>query len=316
MHLSPSSQRLKKEVDHRICNTLEKIRLTLNLNVRIFSDYLKITEKSYTENSTLRKAPPLEALFNILEVFSLSFDSVIEGKINYKALSEHYHGNKSYIPERYTTAAFSKKRTSIHMLDFLENVFSWKTRLKVLRHFQIPESCFYCPDEMINIFFLSDLCEYLKVENFSEQTLFLMGQHSVISNLNSEFGKFLSTFGSPQDLHERIFTDLINQYYDKNHLYNLMDLKKNSCTIEALCNPKVTDLLKVRNLGNHDVCIARAGGFSSLTGYLGLPYSKVNEMTCVHKGDPSCKFEIDYSDAATRYQQTSSAMQQPSRYYH
>jgi predicted hydrocarbon binding protein len=96
----------------------------------------------------------------------------------------------------------------------------------------------------------------------------------------------------PIEIYERMFGDLL-QFYENNHHYFILSLDDEGCLVEVCSNPDVAEALSLYHLGSSDLCQTRAGVMASAPGYIGLPSAEVTEVTCVHRGDVSCRFEIN-----------------------
>jgi predicted hydrocarbon binding protein len=217
--------------------------------------------------------------------------------IDFGLLASRVRGDAGQFPERYVAGAFSRKRTSINILAYLEDFHSWEMRDQILRQFQMSEAALRDPNEWINVRFLSDLCEYLSKHGFSESALVAMGSYSLITNFDSNLGIEFRKLQSPSEVIENCFGPLVT-LYDRNIDYKIAELHEECAVIEARSNRDVLDALKIREIGNTPYCQVKSGVFSSLVGYLGLPFARVEETSCVHRGDEYCRYEIIYEHAA------------------
>jgi hypothetical protein len=213
------------------------------------------------------------------------------------ALQAHSLGDIFYVPARYIHAAFSRRRTSINLLEYIEKLMGWDARKRILDHFQLTDAVFADPDAHINFLFPSDLCEYLVRSGYSPSIFPNMGAHSIVTNKHTPLGTLMASFETPLKLHESTFGDIVGQSFDRNCNYRLLELTEESCLIGANFTQELQDLLRLKKPGNIQACSVRGGSFSTLTGYLDLPRSEVIEETCVHRGDASCTYRIIYGRA-------------------
>ncbi len=289
---------MKKSINTSIWVTIDKIMHTLCWNDAELLERLQITEKQFMHQKKLNLSPSLDAITNLTESLGISIESLINGKIDFQTLLDHASGNLTKLPERYSSAKFSKVRTSIHLLDFIENNLGWSAKKTIYNHFQINESIFENAESTVNFLMPSDICQYIG-EKFKAPTslLYKIGAHSSTVNKNSILARVLSAYKKPKELHENIFTEIVHRFYDKNQIYKILKLTNQYCIVELNFRDEVKDLLKLKTPGNQFACHSIAGSISSLTGYINLPNSKVTKIDCIHQGGCSCKFLIDFSVA-------------------
>ncbi len=287
----------------RLRSTIEKIRGSLELSKEELLDILELTEKEYTQVVAFKKDLPLLSAHAFAERFDLSLDRLMRGEVDLGALTKRFRqGDVEALPERYANVAFSRRRTSINILDYVRDTFGWQARAQILRYFQMNEAHFVDPDKTVNFQFITDLCEYLKTKKDSDDEMFMqMGAYSVISNGNSNLARLYSKMNGPKELYETVFTLLIQSYYDKNVDYRLVQLSDTSCGVIAYPNQEVQEGLRKINIGSREVCLSRIGSFSCLTGYLQLPFAHVRKSKCIHSGDSYCYYYIDFELPAQLY---------------
>jgi hypothetical protein len=275
--------------------TLDKISHTLGWKIDDVCDRLQLSEKQFLHQKSINLSPSLSAITHLTESIHISIDAVVTGKIDYKTLRAHFNGDLKAIPERYSIAKFSKIRTSTHILDFVEKHLGWDAKKSIYNHFQINEAIVENDEEMVNFLLPSDICRYVG-EKFKAPEIYLekIGAHSAVVNKNSIVGKIVSTYESPKELYENMFTEAVHRLYDKNQTYRILKLTDQYCIVEPSFREEVKDLLQLKTPGNRFACHSIAGSISSLTGYMDLPYSKVTKIDCVHKGGCSCKYKIDF----------------------
>jgi hypothetical protein len=220
------------------------------------------------------------------------------GQIDYRTLAARILKGENLLPERYTKAAFSKRRTSIYMLEYVAGVFNEGHRQNILRHYQLNERIFQEPDAPINILFPMDVCEYLKKFRLMDnEALQSMGRSSSLAARFPTILKPMSELKSVKEIHELMCTELMEKYFEKNYFYRLIRASEKECVILGLPNPEVEELLGLKNAGTSAICSVRNGFASSFPNFIGLPYSRVRKTACVHNGDPECRFEINYEHA-------------------
>jgi len=286
------SLNLKKE--HSIWNTLYQIRSCLNIDHKQFAEALSLSFNQYQKIGSLKQMPSAHSIINLADFLDLSYEKIMTGSIDFKALSRRYSGDSKAIPEKYMKAPRSKKRTSINVLDYLEQTYGWQTRQNALRHFQLSEEAIENPEEWINVLFLMDLCNYLAQLGFSDKELFHMGGFSVMSNFDSELGQKYQRLESVKEIIQTCFEEFAPIYYDKNVDYKIVKMTKNQAIIKAISNKEAKESLDLKEIGNTNYCKTKTGAFASFPAYIGLPYAHTSEVSCIHRGDSSCQYLIDF----------------------
>jgi hypothetical protein len=292
-----------------ILETLERCRITLKLDVSGWCEILGLTRDEFL---TIRKGLMEIPAFSILyaaEFLSLTPGELVTGQLDYPRLARRILGPGRPLPERYSTAAFSKTRSPITVLNYIEQRIGWRERIWHLRRLGLDDGFFVDPTEQINIRFITDLLQSLSDEGFSDAAIFEMGAHSLHTNRGTVLSQVYSQSRRPSEIYEHMFGDLQKQY-EMNCDYSIVKMTGTSCVVESRSRKSVADELRVRSLGSHGICGLRTGIMSSATGYLGLPFAKVSVHGCEHSGDAACRFEIDFEKAKTTYSNRSLSARQ------
>ncbi len=269
----------------------------MGLDTQIWSDQLGMTPQGYGQLRTNPKAVSIDTVLRLSERLDVSFEALITGHIDYSLIAAQQGGQPTALPERYATAAFSKRRTSIHLLEYLSKRYSPELKQHILRHFQLNEAVFSDPDAEISVRFLIDLCAYLRNLGFSEDELLAMGAYSVVTNRNTALAEKLASAASPLELHELFTTDVVSKYYERNFEYRILQGSAHTCIIEVRPRQELVQALGTHKPGNPSLCLLRAGSLATLTGYLHLPFSSIREISCTHRGDSACRYELDFTKA-------------------
>lgn len=281
---------------------LDRLQDTAGVSAELWADLLEIANpaeiRALFEGKASQKISE-RALLNLSEYLELSPEKIVTGKVDFQTLAAHRNGNVTRVPEYYSIGASSRVRTSAHLFDCVESLFGWRARADLLRRHQITDAILREPDMRINIRFLSEVCDDIEKLGVGNQAFFQMGFRSLYRNFHSELGESFRATKSTTELFEKCFDELVHKYYDQNFQYRILMMENSICYVEAVSNPDICDQLGTSVLGNRLTCQNKLGVLSSLTGYKRLPFSRVREVRCIHHGDPSCVFEIDFSRADT-----------------
>ena len=297
MRLSNESSRLKKVKLPNTWDTIHRIEQTLGLFDQDLSDKLQLTHKELAKIRETKKEVSADKIFSLAERLDISFNSIVNGKIDYQALAQHYFGNKSFVPERYASGdAFSRRRSTLFILNYIEKNFGWKERLYVLRNFQLNESIFSNPDLPISFLFASDLCEYLRRYKLDRTSMIQIGVQSyrtVAGPLKAE----LANCTNVSEIYERMCGELIQKHFEKNFQYRVLKMNDGNCTISVRPNQMLTDLLETRSVSNPGTELTRLGITVALPTILGLPVAEVKQTASIHDGAKEIRYEIDFTEA-------------------
>ncbi|MEO5971482.1 MAG: hypothetical protein ABIQ95_16280 [Bdellovibrionia bacterium] len=277
-----------------IQDTLERIQVTLNFSPEEFLSILELNQRDYDQVLSGERAVSSSLISRLAEQLDLCPNNILSGKIDFKALSAHFSGNPTLLPERYAFAALSRRRTSIHLLNTIELNYGWRTRERIIRQLQVNESILSSPDAPISMRFPLDLFEIIQTLDRRKNVIFEMGRGYVSTNYYSKLGELYRGLSSPKKLYERTFPYLASIYYETNTIYRLMKLSDSHCVIEATPNPQLIEAFKTKFIGSLGACQQKLGAFASLPLYHSLPLAKIHETACIHKGDPSCLFHVDF----------------------
>ncbi|MGZ3725655.1 MAG: hypothetical protein ACXWQQ_07635 [Pseudobdellovibrio sp.] len=276
--------------------TFERLRVTSNMSSPQWLELLNLSWNDYQNFKISKYELPEKSLENVAKYFSLTPEQITNGGIDYRNIAVQFEKNQAEMPELYAKAAFGRKRTSITSLDFVEKFAGWRLRLDSIRQLNVAESLLQDPFSSISMRFITDLCSYLYKRQFQKSDFFAMGAFTYEGNKDSVVGKLFAEMPSPQDAYEFFFQECM-KLFEQNCIYTITRMGENSLSVEYITNPYVAAESGVRHLGNTHVCQVKMGLIANIPRYLGLPASKIKEVSCVHTGDNVCCLEVDFSDA-------------------
>lgn len=273
---------------------LDRVRYCLAWEHEDAADRLRLTLGEYHQLRSHGAPPPAIPLLELCEDLRLDFRELSRGRVDVVALERHLLGDFDFIPDRYMIAAFSRRRTSLHLIDFLDRAWGEAEVDHLLRKFQVRRSVFERPDSMISIRFLTELCEELASNGVPNEVFVRMGSNAAVVNRDSPLGDRLRQCRTLQEAFDLQVNQLTGMY-DNNHRYRFVKLTETSCVIESADVPEVTEGLGVRFLGNPAVCAVKMGVGAAVPGFFGLTAGSAVETHCVHRGDAACRMMIDFS---------------------
>jgi hypothetical protein len=216
------------------------------------------------------------------------------GPIDYAAVARRYRRSSEFVPERYLKGAFSRRRTSLDVLGYVEEFFGWRARLSIMQHFGMPESFFEDPDKFVSYSFVSDVCQYLGDRGFNLDTFVEMGKFAFMVNRRSVIASTLQACRSPKELYDLQINHLMGNF-DFNCNYKTTELTDDHCEFSIHERREVAAEIGVKRLGNPMACAARVGRAAALSGFAGFGMSHAYETMCVHRGDPYCSVRVEFN---------------------
>ncbi len=301
MEIAAKNYKLKKGMYPEIWDTFERIAMTLNLKDSEFADMLLLTQHELLKFREHKKDLPFIKLFNLSERLNISFDSIITGKIDYQALAQHYFGNLTYLPEKYSNCKLGRRRSSVMILNFIETNFGWKERLSVLRRFQLNEAIFAKPDEPISFDFNSELLDYLVKYKIDKNFLPKIGIQSFLKTYPLAVKNELNGCTDVGEIYERFCDQIIEKYFEKNFQYKIEKMRHDSCIVIATPNQDLIETLKNNTPGSSITSLYRLGVASIYPGIIGLPQATARQTASIYDGAPYIRYEINYEKAQTIY---------------
>lgn len=283
---------------HVVRETLDRLQSCAELDGgrtgrKVWRSIVELTDRELTEIKALRVDVSPKTLERVAAHFGVSEESILSGGIDFHEIAVRM-GTRQGLPERYQKGAFSRRRTPITSLEFVEKIAGWRTRRRVLRHFRTGEAQFTDPMGLISHRFISDFCLYLRSnEGFGSEHYFQIGTYSLAGNQNTLISETFSRLSGPSELYEKLFTEMM-KFFEYNCCYKLLESTPDSCVVDAIPYQDVLEAMGVKLLGNPSVCDLKTGMLASMTGYLGLPYARVEHTHCAHRGDSVCRYRIIY----------------------
>lgn len=276
-----------------VAETFERLRWTANLSQQKWIDLMGIQWWQYHRIKAGTEAIPNKVIERVAQYFKISPKNLIAGNVDFGEVAAMVHKG-SALPERYTKAAYGRKRTTITSIEFLEKYFGWRLKLDVLAAHGATEADLRDPFSPISMHLISDICAYLHDHRqFRAPDFQAMGAYSYFANRKTLVGKIFSEMRSPSELYEFFILEAM-KIFEQNCIYSIERKNDNGMTIDVLTHPDVAAECGVRHLGNVHTCHLKAGMVVTLPRYLNLPNAKVRKTACVHQGDSVCRYEVDF----------------------
>jgi hypothetical protein len=251
------------------------------------AETLAVSTREFEALRAHKKSISTHSLLELSRKLNVHVAKIYTGDIDLEILQKRLRGDLESIPTKYLQDAYSKTRTSINILDFLDDHFGRHYKQGAIEYFQMSDAIFGNPNREISLLFLSELCEYLaKYRGMTDEMFYQMGQFSYFSNKDTELGKILSQCKNKFDVFD-LAQNQLSHMYDKNFRYEYSQISSSFSVTKAFAlHPNCT--------GNKWTAIAKAGVISSLPLYCEEPSVKVEVVKSIAQNDKYCEYHIFY----------------------
>lgn len=273
--------------------TLGKIQTSLNIDGVEMAMILRLTHSDFQKLRNQKKEPNVRSAMALCEHLNVGFERLMTGDIDYPALYQQYHGNKSYIPERYLVGAQGKRRIAADYLTRIEKLLGWQRRIQLMRHLQVNETFFSNPDDNINLNLTTDILQWVLSEYRNEGLLSEMGSGIVQAQCHGPIGKALGKTRNLQELYEMLTSEILGKYWEKNYLWHVHSITSENIIVRGHPNPEILGVVPDAVIKNYSTCVLRKGIMGAIPTFLGYPAQQAQKTKCVAKGDPFCEFHLD-----------------------
>lgn len=252
-----------------------------------------LSSTAYRNHKSRSRSLPVDSVFSLADHIPISFERIMGGGVDLETLHEHAKGNVGHIPARYRIGAFSKRRTSVNALYFIENHLGAASKDEILKHLQVNPAVFKNPDETISIHFVTDVLNYLARYQHRRESFVQIGRYSTDTNRHSRLAQVYAECRTPSEMYDKLFNALVSNY-DENYDYRLTRLSKIGATLRVYQRKRTEDALNLRVYGSVPICWMRIGINAALPKYKQLPEANVTKTKCIFEGDDCCEMEIDF----------------------
>ncbi len=276
---------------HRILwENLSEIQKTLGLNAKKWAEYLEMSESAW--RSIIRsKNLPLDVAATLSEKLTVDIFDLASKKLDMGAVFSCYH-KLGQLPEKYQAGAFSRARTLLHILDYIERKDGVLRKKIILRKFQIDSGFFCNPENLLNIHFITDLTNYLRTQGYTNNDFIMMGRHSSQMNTTGPVAKVLREAKSFKNGVE-IFFEHVSPLFDRNYQYKVNRYDHEKIVVSVKAREEALDSLKSTKIGNQSLSVLKMGIFSALPCYLQMPgFLPVNCTHSMYEGHSADIYEI------------------------
>lgn len=289
MSISSEFRKVKKLPP--LWDTLRKIEFALGIGAAQMCEFLKITRREYERLKLSGAEPSLSSIFLLCDHLHVSFGTLVEGRIDYPTLVAHFVGKRDYLPEKYTSQAFTKKRVVLNILNHIEWIFGAEVRTVALRDLQLSEAAFVDLDETVNLRLTVDLIEWVRKNYKSNSMIEDMGKEILITKPNQKMVSELQESRNVRELFEFFFSGAISTYLEKNVQWKLDRIRGNEVLVTGTASDEIFALGK-RYVSSPPTFLYRKGILSAVPRFLNLPDADVTVKKDFREGK-RCQFSVD-----------------------
>lgn len=261
------------------------------------SELSELFELSFEEFSLLKlnnKSIELQRMDVFLDRIGMDLDSFFEGKFEKNQLQNFYYGPIDHLPARYNFAKFSKARTIINCLAYIEIKYGIEFKNSIVRSLNIDIRFFEDPERVMNTRLLRDLCATLKKYGLTDQDFLAMGRMSYHTNREGKLGAILRTHRNMGDLMEDMCENY-SSYFDQNFDYFITGKDKGEIFIGFRPTEHALEYLRYNEMVTNQVCFTKQGVFETFPRYLDYENSIVEKTKCMLEGNSYYEYKIYYS---------------------
>ncbi len=287
---------MQDELKH-FWNNLQRIQNILLKSDKEFADYLGIDHTQFIKKKKSGKsALPVNCMYEFADKLNFHFEDLLTSDFNTKPISSLLEGNFSLL-EKYTVATYSQTRQTGNVLNYLERSRGERSKIDLIRKFQLNEDYIFSGKNSVNALLLTDITTYLrKTYQFSDQEFLKIGQSTPLLSMNSDLANALSNKKDIYEILEYFFDELCTRF-DKNFAYRILKIEGDYAYIEAKPHKRVIEELGINgsDFGNELTCLTRMGVISSITWFKFNHFARIKKITSAYSGDSTNIYIFDIS---------------------
>jgi hypothetical protein len=136
---------------------LYEIQIITGMDDFVFAKFLEISPERLSSLKIRKKEFPLDLAFVLSKKLNFCLENLAYGKLDFMALLKAFQKDCNYLPEKYSTAAFAKIRSSLGILKYIDEKYGPHVKFSILRKMQVPYKLFENPDMPSNVHFYADI---------------------------------------------------------------------------------------------------------------------------------------------------------------
>lgn len=279
-----------------LSRTVRRIQLAAHSSDNEFREIIGITDSEFRAKCVGSRSFDLKDLQKVCDHFDLSLDRVLDAEIDYLALEQRVHGNKSAVPEKYSDPErkLARGRTALSIIEYLNDKFGYEITNAVTRRLQVSVGAFSDPDSFVNPYLISDLLSEMSILGIEREHLLEVGKSACKINSATRVGKLLSGASTPMALYSIWHEELMDDHYDRLFNYRIERLSCRGLTMVATPRWDALDRLGGEVFGNREVCLYRQGVYRGFIMHIREEPARLLETSCTYLGDSCCTYVLSW----------------------
>lgn len=269
---------------------------------------LGLTRREF-ERLTNARPFSCERLDHLLSQLNMNLDSFTLSNPDPFLAAEFLKGDGlDLLPDRYLTAAYSKRRIGRIIFLILEKYFGAHLSESLRRGFQIGPDVFNIEndEEKVCTELYAKIYKWLKVRfGLKDEHLYWIGQRTAEHHEKGSLGKLFQTMSRDQAY--EFFLEEVAKYVERSYRYQLYHCSKEKVVIRKRFAPHMLEEFRQNSYGNVE-CDIYSMGFATTVGYFSTTCFPVAEKTaCLYDRSGYTEFTIDLKqfDSPSRFPQPS-----------
>ncbi len=229
-----------------------------------------------------------------LSKINVSFESVLNNSVDYKAILKYSKKQYTHVPKRYSLNMNTSRRSAAYMLNYIEETFGSSFKLKFLKDLQIHESLFLKDevDKKSNLTLSVDICSKIFNLTQNNQHLFNMGLNFYKNSQGTKLAELLNKNKGVNEVIIHLFDELVPTYVEKNFNWKIVKINDTSCIIEGRPTEEALEYFSEDIVHNNGMEKLRTGFLSSLSLFKSASRLPVNQLTSMSNGDGKDTYEL------------------------
>jgi hypothetical protein len=248
---------------------IQSLSSVLGLNDQAMASMMCLTEHDFVKYKTKKIPVPINCSINLCDRLGITLEKLLSGKVDFMRLRESFYGMSNSLPVRYDFGKFSKVRTVMNILDYIERYHGQEVKAHLLKCLQVSSEFLANPENNMNIFVMKDICNFLeKKMGYDHSDFVSLGYWSYFTHKDSNLGQKLASHRG----YEELFDATCNEYckeFDDNFNYDLIRTTDNSVTLRISETQMATELIGAKTFIDKPMNTVRNAVIASLPLYLG-----------------------------------------------
>lgn len=282
----------KKSIDF-----IQSLKSSLGSSDSSVLEVLSWGQKDYRQFLEYKKDISAIEFSHLAKEFHFSLKAFKENRVDFNAIKNRFLGLSLEPPERFLIGKASRNFTLINLCTYLEKNFGSQFKQGLLNHLQLANHIYEKPLEKLNTVAYEEMYSFFRGHQMSSHHYKQMGSFLLKKIFfENQFGDSFKGLKGPREVYEYLLEDYLKKI-EQNTFFKIVKMEPHSVLIQGMDNPEILELFKTNRLGSYERCLNRVGVLSAFLRTINLPDANVRHISCVHKGDEVCLFEVDLTKA-------------------